>query len=248
MKYIKLLLVVFLLPLSLDAQVVFSEFGGGLSSWTRVYSSPDESILLVNPSQEQGKSNTVIVPTIYGKVDLGRTFGLRGRIGYAQNSFQSSLILGDLTRNEKLVQTILPVGFALEFKLPFSKVTGQSSESNSEDSDQKDVSKEISAKSHFIGGIGLSRYFIQHSFTREISGGEGSLAGSKFSGNDFGLTAMIGYSKLISERIIFTLFSQFNSGSYDHRLYSEDVSGAYDVKNISLRGLEVGITVGFKLK
>jgi hypothetical protein len=81
-----------------------------------------------------------------------------------------------------------------------------------------------------------------------VTGGEGSLPESKFSGNDYGLTAMIGYSTLLSERLVLTLFSQFNTGSYDHRLYSEDDIGAFEVKNISLQGLEFGATVGFKLK
>jgi len=248
MKYIKLLLVVFLFPLSIHAQVVFSEVGGGLSSWTRFYSSPDETILLVNPSQKNGSTNTAVLPSVYGKVDFGKTFSLRGRVGYAQNSFKTSLILGDLVRNEELVQTILPIGMSLEFRIPLSNESKKSSEANLEDSDQKDYTSKISSNSHLIGGIGLSRYFIQHSFSRDVIGGEGSLAESKFSGNDFGLTAMVGYSKLISDRIVLTFFSQFNTGSYDHRLYSEEVIGSYEVKNISLQGLEFGVTLGYKLK
>jgi hypothetical protein len=248
MKYIKLLLVVFLFPFSLHAQVVFSEVGGGLSSWTRFYSSPDETILLVNPSQKNGSTTTVVMPSIYAKVDLGKTFNLRGRVGYAQNSFKSSLILGDLARNEELVQTILPAEISLEFRIPLSRESDKSSDANLEDLNLKDYNSKMGSNSHIIAGIGLSRYFIQHSFSRNVIGGEGPLAKSKFSGNDFGLTAILGYSRLISDRIVFTFLSQFNTGSYDHRLYSEDVIGSYEVKNISLQGLEFGVIVGYKLK
>jgi len=243
MKILKLIILISLLPLSSKAQVVFSEFGAGISTWTRIYSTPDETSLLVNASSENGKTNTVIFPTLYGKIDLGKSFGFRGRLGYAQNSFTSSFVLGDLVRNEKLVQSIIPAGLSLEFKLPLSKKNVQSKNEDEEDSSLGT----IESKSHFIAGIGVSRYFIQHTFSRDVIGGEGSLGESRFSGNDVGLNLMLGFTNDITERLILTVFTQYNSGSYDHRIYSEEVTGAFDVKNISLQGVEVGFTIGLKL-
>jgi len=249
MKYIKFLLLVFLLPFSVEAQISFSEFGAGLSSWTRLYSSPDETILLVNPIGENGSPNTVIVPFVYGKLDFGKALSLRGRVGYAQNSFQSTTpTLGDLVRVEKIKQSIIPAGLQLEYRFPFSRFLKSSTDGDLDVKDENGKNIEASPKSYLIAGFGISRYFVQHTISREVTGGEGSLPSSKFSGNDYGLTAMVGYSTLISERIILTFFSQFNTGSYDHRLYSEDDIGAFEVKNISLQGLEFGVTVGFKLK
>lgn len=243
MKTLKLVIFISLLPLSLKAQIVFSEFGAGISTWSRIYSTPDETSLLVNPSGENGKINTVILPTLYGKIDLGKSFGFRGRLGYAHNSFTSSLVLGDLVRNEKVVQSIIPVGLSLEYKHPLSKKDVQS-----ENEDEKDSSEgSITSKSHLIAGIGVSRYFIQHTFSRNVIGGDGSLGESKFSGNDFGLNLMLGFNNSITERLILTVFTQYNSGSYDHRIYSEEVIGAFDVKNLSLQGVEVGFTLGVKL-
>jgi len=243
MKILKLIILISLLPLSSKAQVVFSEFGAGISSWSRIYSTPDETSLLVNPTSENGKINTVILPTLYGKIDLGKSFGFRGRLGYAQNSFTSSVVLGDLVRNEKLVQSIIPVGLSLEFKQPLSKKVDKSEE---EDEEAASGATNIS-KSHFIAGVGVSRYFIQHTFSRDVIGGEGSLGESKFSGNDFGLNVMLGFTNSITENLILTIFTQYNSGSYDHRIYSEEVTGAFEVKNISLQGVEVGFTIGLKL-
>jgi hypothetical protein len=249
MKYIKLMLLVFLLPFSVEAQISFSEFGAGLSSWTRLYSTPDETILLVDPTQGNGSANTVLVPSVYGKLDLGKTFSLRGRVGYAQNTFESvTSSLGDLVRIEKIEQNIIPAGLQLEYRFPLSKSSKSGTKADLDEGEASEKSVDPSSKSYFIGGLGISRYFIQHTISREVIGGEGSLPASKFSGNDFGFTAMVGYSTLVSERLVLTLFSQFNTGSYDHRVYSEDSIGAFEVQNISLQGLEFGVTIGFKLK
>lgn len=234
------------------AQVVFEQVGFGTSYWMRSYSTPDEKVLLTNPPVENGELNSVIVPHIFGRVKLGEFFGLRGKVGFAQDSYQSSLVLGELIRNEKVSQTIIPAGLLLDFSIPIgSKSNGVESSKNSDSGDSSSSvqaeDSEFESKTFLIGGIGINRYFIQHTFSREVIGGEGSLPESKFSGNDFGLTAMAGISNQVSKRVILTLFAQYSDGSYKHRVYSEEVIGAYDVKTISLQGLEIGLSLGYKL-
>jgi hypothetical protein len=236
-----------------NAQVVFDQIGVGTSYWIRTYSTPDENVLLNNPPTENGKSNPVIVPHIFARVKLGEFFGLRGKLGLAQDSYQSSVIfLIDQVRIEKVSQTIIPAGLLLDFSIPIgSKTSGgkNSKEADSENSGSSEKAEGSGSKSktNLVGGVGVNRYFIQHTFSREVIGGEGSLPESKFSGNDFGITGMIGISNQISDRVVLTAFSQYNSGSYNHRVYSEAVTGAFDVKTISLQGLEFGISLGYKL-
>jgi hypothetical protein len=250
MKYLYILLVIFLMPFGLQAQIVFSEVGAGFSSWSRIYTTPDETSLLTNPSLDNGKTNTVIIPSLYGKLDLSKTFALKGRVGYAKNSFESISEVGGLSRNEQLSQAIIPLGLTVELKFPISKKSGVGKESQEADEGDADKNVEVSnsdSKSFFIGGFGLSRYFIQHSFSRTIIGGEGSIPESKFSGNDYGLTAMLGYSNYLSDKLVLTIFSQYNIGSYDQRVYLEGDNAGYEVKNISLQGLEFGVSLGFRL-
>jgi hypothetical protein len=138
----------------------------------------------------------------------------------------------------------------VELKFPISKKSGVGKESQEADEGDADKNVEVSnsdSKSFFIGGFGLSRYFIQHSFSRTIIGGEGSIPESKFSGNDYGLTAMLGYSNYLSDKLVLTIFSQYNIGSYDQRVYLEGDNAGYEVKNISLQGLEFGVSLGFRL-
>jgi hypothetical protein len=233
-----------------NAQVVFDQIGVGTSYWIRTYSTPDENVLLNNPPTENGKSNPVIVPHIFARVKLGEFFGIRGKLGLAQDSYQSSVIfLIDQVRIEKVSQTIIPAGLLLDFSIPIGLKTSGGKNSKEADSDSSvagDESEEKS-KTFLVGGVGINRYFIQHTFSREVIGGEGSLPESKFSGNDFGVSGMIGISNEISDRVVLTAFSQYNSGSYNHRVYSEAVTGAFDVKTISLQGLEFGFSLGYKL-
>lgn len=248
MKKYLLILLISAVSISLtNAQIVFDEIGVGTSYWIRTYSTPDENVLLTNPPTANGESNPVIVPHLYGRVKLGSFLGLRGKVGLAQDNYTSSVVLGNLTRNEKISQTIIPVGLLLDFSLPLGLKSGKQKKSIDENTDVETVEKvEVKSKISLVGGLGLNRYFIQNTFTREIIGGEGSLPESKFTGNDYGFTAMLGISKQVSEKILLTLFSQYNSGSYDNRVYSEEVSGTYNVNKISLNGFEFGISLGYK--
>lgn len=235
-----------------NAQVVFDEVGLGTSYWIRTYATPDETVLLTNPPTENGKTNQVIVPHIYGRVKIGDIFGLRGKLGFAQDSYRSSSDIGNLVRIEKISQTIIPASLFLDFAIPIgskSSAIKNSKEDSSEEPSSSTTSEESGTKSKtsLVGGLGVNRYFIQHTFSREVIGGDGSLPDSKFSGNDFGITGMLGISNQISEKIVLTAFTQYNSGAYNHRVYSEEVTGAYDVKNISLKGFEFGLSLGYKL-
>lgn len=234
-----------------NAQIVFDEMGVGTSYWIRTYATPDENVLLTTPLTVNGESNPVLVSYIYGRVKFGKFLGIRGKLGLAQDSYESLTILGNLERNEKLSQTIIPAGLLLDFSIPLGKKSSEgkdSKEADSEDSDsfEKSDNSGSKLKTHLIGGVGLNRYFIQHTISRDVSGGDGSIPDSRFSGNDYGITAMVGISNQISDKIILTVFSQYNSGSYNHRVYSEEVPGSYDVENISLKGLEFGLSLAYK--
>ena len=235
-----------------NAQVVFDEVGVGTSYWIRTYATPDENVLLTTPPTVNGKSNPVLFPHIYGRVKFGKFLGIRGKLGLAQDSYESLSSIGNIERNEKLSQTIIPAGLLLDFSIPLGKKTagGKNSKKVADSGDaissEKSDDSDSKSKTNLTGGFGVNRYFIQHTISREVIGGDGSIPDSKFSGNDYGITAMVGISNQISDKIILTVFSQYNSGSFNHRIYSEEVPGAYDVKNISLKGLEFGLSLGYK--
>lgn len=251
MKKIFILIVVQLISLSqLKAQIVFDQAGLGVSYWIRTYSTPDEHILLANPIAGNGENNPVIVPHLMGRLRLGKYFGLKGKIGFAQDSYTSTQVLGNRIRNEKIAQSIIPTGLMLDFSLPLkSGKKSSKAEEEKDDSSKTDKSEILSSDSklNLVGGIGINRYFIQHTFYREVIGGDGSISGAKFSGNDFGLGAMIGVGYQLAPRVILTVFSQYNTGTYLHRLYSEESIGSYETKTISIEGVEFGFSLGYKL-
>ncbi|OYX08626.1 MAG: hypothetical protein B7Z16_19010 [Algoriphagus sp. 32-45-6] len=127
----------------------------------------------------------------------------------------------------------------LDFALPFKGKERESDEDTQEGGE---------SKTSFVGGVGISRFFLQHEFERVVIGGDGSLAPSKFSGNDFGINAMVGLRNKVSDNLVLTLYSQYNSGSYNHRIYSEETLGDYSVRNISLKGIEFGVSLGYMFK
>jgi hypothetical protein len=236
-------------------QVVFDQVGFGVSYWGRTYEAQDERILLTNPPAEKGDLNPVLIPQVYGRLKLGQYLGVRGTVGIAQDNYQSTLVTGNLVRTESIDQTILPVGAMLDFSIPLGKKRAGKKSGNDEAEVGEESDSELSTESagkaskfNLIGGFGVNRYFIQHSFTRQVTGGEGSLPTTKFSGNDFGISGMLGLSHALSSRIVLTAFVQYNAGSYDHRVYSEEVPGSFEVKNIPLQGIEAGISIGYILK
>ncbi|MBS4040216.1 MAG: hypothetical protein KGZ81_06410 [Flavobacteriales bacterium] len=254
-KLLLLILVNTSLVYAVIGQVVFDQVGFGLSYWGRTYEAQDERVLLTNPPTAKGELNPVLIPHLYGRVKLGQYLGIKGTVGMAQDNYQSSLVIGNLVRNESIEQTILPLGAMLDFSIPIGKKGGSKKSAKNETEEGEEAETEVAPESSssepkfkVMGGIGVNRYFIQHSFTRQVTGGEGSLPTAKFSGNDFGITGMIGLAHSVSDRIVLTLFTQYNSGSYNHRVYSEEVPGSFEVKNIPLKGLEAGISVGYILK
>lgn len=236
-----ILALLFLLPFQpLYSQVAFEEFGVGTSYWIRSYSTPDETSLLVNGSTATGSTNYMILPSLYTRVKLGSVFGLRGRVGLGQDSYLSSVVTGDLIRRETMTQTIIPANLMVDFALPLGGGKDRESE--------EDTQERGESKTSFVGGVGISRFFLQHEFERVVIGGDGSLAPSKFSGNDFGINAMVGLRNKVSDNLVLTLYSQYNSGSYNHRIYSEEALGDYSVRNISLKGIEFGVSLGYMFK
>lgn len=213
------------------SQISFDQAGFGVSYWLRNYSTPDERILLTNPPSGIGEINPVVVPNIFGRIGFGNVLGLRGRIGLARDTFESSLRLTNITRQEKINQTVIPTSLMLDFKFPLKSKSGNDSSSV--------------GKISLMGGIGVNRYFIQHNFSRQVVGADGSILGAKFTGNDFGLGALLGISYDLAPKMVFTLFSQYNTGTYLHRLYSEEVIGSFESKRISIQGIEFGINVGY---
>lgn len=229
------------------AQIEFDQAGLGLSYWIRSYTTPDEQVLLTNPPAGNGSSNPVLVPHLFARLKLGNYFGVKGRVGFAQDSYESSLLLGTVLRTEKIDQTILPLGLMLDFEIPMNLKSKSGDEEKDGDSDSKSSVKSADSPFKLVGGLGINRYYIQHTFSRIVVGGEGSLADAKFSGNDFGLSAMLGIAYKVSSKLVLTGFSQYNTGSYQHRLYSETELDAFESKTISLQGLEFGIYLGYRL-
>lgn len=230
---------------NLFAQVRFDEVGLGLGYWLRSYKGDSEYALLVNGAAANNQNVAVILPTAHARLALGSVFGLQGKLGLAQESFTSSLVLGDLVRREVLKQTLIPANLMLDIKLPLVKTSSNSEDNDGEESEEN---TKTTYPVELIAGVGLTRYFIQHDFERIVINGEGSLAPTRFSGNDFGINAMLGVKSKLTDKLVLTLYGQYNSGQYNHRVYSEEVLGDYSVKEIALRGVEFGVSIGYVLK
>lgn len=221
------------------AQVSLREVGVSTSYWLRLYNTPDETAVLTNGSLDIADPSGVIVPGLFGVLDLNKAFALRGNVGLAQQSYQSRLLLGDLIRVEELKQTIIPASINLEYRVSLSGNTNLNQEES--DNDLDDSSLDL------LLGIGVNRFFIQHDISRSVTGGEGTLPSTRFSGNDFGLNFMVGLAYPMTKSVNILLFSRYNTGSYDHRVYQDNSPGLYDLREISLRGLEFGVSFGFIL-
>lgn len=220
------------------AQVSFKEVGLGTSYWLRIYNTPDETSVLANGSLENGDPSGVIVPNLFGVLELNKSFALRGSVGLAQKNYESRLTLGELNRIEQIKQTIIPVGLNLDYSIPLSKSKEESSEG---DEDEFDNSPKL------LLGVGINRFFIQHDINRSVINGEGTLPSTRFSGNDFGVNFMIGVYSPLTKSTSILIFSRYNSGEYNHKIYQDNAPGVYSIQNISLRGLEFGVAFGFIL-
>ncbi|WP_289029905.1 hypothetical protein [uncultured Algoriphagus sp.] len=239
-------LILFSLATSLEsqAQISLREIGVGTSYWLRLYNTPDETSVLTNGSLEIADPAGVIVPSLFGVLNLNESFALRGNVGLAQQSYQSRLLLGDLIRVEELTQTIIPASINLEYRISLSANTN----SNKEEKDNTENPNEVEGSSlELLFGLGVNRFFVQHDISRSVTGAEGTLPSTRFSGNDFGLNIMVGLAYPMSKSVNLLLFSRYNSGSYDHRIYQDNSPGLYDLREISLRGLELGVSFGFIL-
>lgn len=220
------------------AQVSFKEVGLGTSYWLRIYNTPDETSVLANGSLENGDPSGVIVPNLFGVLELNKSFALRGSVGLAQKKYESRLTLGELNRTEQIKQTIIPVGLNLEYRIPLSKKNGENSD---EEGDQFDTTPEL------LLGVGVNRFFIQHDINRSVINGEGTLPPTRFSGNDFGVNFMMGVYSPLSKSTSILIFARYNNGEYNHKVYQDNSPGIYSIQNISLRGFEFGVAFGFIL-
>lgn len=206
------------------AQVAFDHVGLGVSYWNRTYSGADERSFLPNYPGDVDFSNGGVMPFVSAGVSLFEGLGVDGRIGIWSGSFTGEQVLsGGLRINESIKQLIIPLTVGIYYAY------------NDFIPDQVNV----------FAGAGVNRYFIQNRAERSVTGGEGNVPSRTFNGNDYGFYGKLGAEYMLNETFSVALEGRYNTGNYD-KTYIPEFGAPSVTRDISLQGLEIGLSVRYK--
>lgn len=206
------------------AQVSFDHLGLGVSYWNRSYSGADERSFLANYPGDGSFNQGGVMPFLSAGIILYEGFGVDGRIGFWSATFSGEdVFTGGLRITESIKQSVVPLTLGVYYSY-------------------NDV---VPEKINLFAGAGINRYFIQNTAQRSVSEGEGDVPSRTFNGNDYGFYGKLGAEYMLSGSISAVLDARYNTGSYDKR-YTPEFGGTSVSRNISLKGLEVGLSFRYK--
>lgn len=213
-----------LFALSIQAQIQVSKVGFSVSQWNRTYSDDDERFFFITPPAEQGDyTSSGIMPSLFIEVGLFKGVALEGRIGTWSRTYTDiTSFRNDLSIKESIKQRIIPASFTLLYNYG------------------------ITEKLNVFAGLGVNRYFIQHTVDRVVTNGEGTLPAVDFTGNNYGMNYKFGVDYYFTERLGLGIEGRYNTGSYNKK-YVPEFDGSSVTRNIELQGLEVGLSIRFRL-
>jgi hypothetical protein len=208
------------------AQVSFDHIGIGLSHWNRTYAGADERSFLPSYPGDGGFSQGSMMPQLTAAVHVAAGIGVDARVGLWNATFSGEAVFANGLRiTETLSQQIIPLTAGVYYS----------------------YENLVPEKLNVHLGVGVNRYFVQNEVERLVAGGEGSLAPSKFTGNDYGSYVKVGVEYLLAPKISLVLDGRYNSGSYSMS-YVPDSGAALTQRSISLQGMEVGLSLRYLLK
>lgn len=208
----------------LFAQVQVSKFGFSLSHWNRTYGEVDERFFFINaPSEQGGFTSAALMPAVFAEVNLHKGLALEGRLGVWSYTYTgSSTFANGLVVEESIQQRIIPASLSLIYNIP--------------------INEKLSA----FAGLGVNRYFLQHTADRNVTTGEGNIAPVEFTGNNYGMNVKLGLEYYFTDNIGLGLEGRYNTGSYN-KSYTPDFGGPSVTRNIELSGLEFGVSLRYRL-
>lgn len=206
------------------AQVAFDNVGIGVSYWSRTYSGADERSFMPNYPGDQDFSKGGVMPYVTAGVSLFEGLGIDGRIGIWTATFTGEQVLsGGLRISESIKQSVIPLTLGVYYSY------------NDVVPDQVNV----------FAGAGVNRYFIQNKVERSVTGGEGNVPSRGFNGNDYGYYFKIGAEYMLTDIFSLALDGRYNTGSYD-KTYTPEFGAPSVSRNVSLQGLEIGVSLRYK--
>lgn len=206
------------------AQVAFDHVGLGVSYWNRSYSGADERSFLPSYPGDGDFSKGGVMPFLSAGVSLYEGLGVDGRIGIWTGSFSGEQVLsGGLRINESIKQTVIPLTLGVYYSY-------------------NDL---VPDQVNLFAGAGVNRYFIQNRAERSVSEGEGNIPSRTFNGNDYGFYFKLGGEYMLNETFSLALEGRYNTGSYD-KTYTPEFGAPSVTRNVSLQGLEIGVSVRYK--
>ena len=205
------------------AQLSIRKFSLGYSQWNRAYDGSDERVFFssaYNPAVDFTQKSGM--PTVSGELQLYKGLGLEGRLGLWKHTFENSFEFGDDQISERISQRIIPGTVNILYNA------------------------EITPRLNFYGGIGVTRYFLQEKVERKVTPGAGSIDPTTFTGNNYGWNNQLGIEYWFSGNFGVAIEGRQHYGKYD-KSYIPVTDGAPVTTTIDLRGLEVGVSLRYRL-
>ncbi|UCS93973.1 porin family protein [Echinicola marina] len=224
LKFLSAFALMLLVMTVAEAQVKFNSIQAGMSLWQRSYAGADERALLRNYPGEGDFTIGKVMPTLGAEIGLSDHFAVDGRIGLWNGKFigEDNLVSGLVIR-EEIEQTVIPLSLGLNYYY-------------------NDL---VMDKLNAFAGVGVNRYFIQNKVNRYVSEGDGTVLPEKYSGNNYGIHFKLGVEYLLDAKLGIGLEGRYNTGAYSQS-YTPEVGGAGIKQDISLRGMEIGLTLRYK--
>lgn len=222
-------------PAETLAQVNFKSISVGASYWKPSLDYWNKRSGLLDYNAGQGATfSGAIMPSAAIEVGLTKGLSVGGRVGYWKSSVSGDVTIGGTTRSETLDLSIIPV--SLDLKYTFGASAPSSTTATATDQ----------PKAPFLTpyiGLSVARYFISNDFSRQVSGGSGSLNETQ-AGSNTGLQVFVGAEKKLVKKLFLALDLRYHLGSYNQVVRTETAS---TTEKVSLNGLEAGLSLKYKL-
>ncbi|SOD98342.1 hypothetical protein [Spirosoma fluviale] len=219
-----------LLATKTQAQVNLKSISAGASYWKPSLDYWNNKSMLLDYNLGEGaKFSSAIMPTAAVEIGLTKGLSIGGRVGVWKDEVSGPVKIGDVTRNEKLILSIIPV--SLDVKYTFAKADAGTD-----------------TKTPFLTpylGLSVSRYFINNDFSR-VTPGSSSLSESQ-TGNNYGVQALVGAERKLVKKLYLALDVRYHLGSYNQVIKTSTTDAGIKEK-VSLNGLEAGLSLKVKFK
>lgn len=217
------------IPFMAQAQLKLNSFGVGVSYWKPSLDYWNNRSMLLDYNKGTGATlSGRAMPT--ASIDIGVLNGLSVgvRAAYWKSSAASDLTIAGINRSEKLTLAIIPVSLDLKYSFATAKTN-------------ENGSGKTPSLVPYVG-IGLTHYFIQNDFSRQVVSNAGSLTESHRGGSN-GIQLLAGIEKKLVKILYLGLDVRYHIGSYNQAVRSETSTTS---EKVSLSGIDAGLSLRLK--